>query len=588
MRDRRNTIISVSSFSTTGSTHSGRSSLSEKVGLSPPDSPTLPPPVTRENRRRRRFSRLALIKLLAGIATLLLLLRVLLCWPQIVVGPSDARHPLDESLAASGVQRNQPGSVLVHDAPAQPKWTVLIPENSSVPLDDTQYADICGKGEVLRENLVRNTRIGRLLNLPRRTTYYTRDWTYLDVSALGATGASSLVLPDADEPKKVCSTSLTFVLDANESSFGKSMLMLWLSYGLAMREGRAFFIDDTQWAYGKYASYFAPLPDQGCAPPPKHHIVPCPHQTKHLLVSAGTAQWTFGTLFDREFAAKDTGPGTRYKRIFDMVRRGYDDLFALIGVDAAYAQARIAELRSQASAHASPLVAMHIRRGDLHPHEEQYSGDYLPLERYVAGARSLLRSLRSKRKGNTTNDRYESTLDLDSDSTQPSLLLASDDPDILASSSLAHATSPLTVQRAQERIQLATKATLDRTSPVEPLREPGSAYVKHIDENSGWEGGFFSALFYSLGNTQASTQRRLSQVPGSAGARSEQAMRMRELVGRAYLLDLVVLGESDGVVCAVSSAACRVLGVMMGWHAVRKGRWMNVDDGRPWSWDGSG
>ncbi|KAK1094514.1 hypothetical protein LTR48_000235 [Friedmanniomyces endolithicus] len=587
MRDRRNTILSVSSFSTTGSTHSGRSSLSEKVGLSPPDSPTLPPPVTRENRRRIRFSRLTLIKLLAGIITLLLLLRALLCWPQNVIKPSNAGHILDNGPATSGAHRNQSGSVIVRDTSGRSKWTVLIPENSSFPLDDTQYADICSEGEVLREVLVRNTRIGRLLSLTRRTGYYTRDWTYLNPSAFGAIGASSPVVPN-DEVAKMCSTSLTFALDANEASFGKSMLMLWLSYGLAKREGHAFFIDDAQWAYGEYALYFAPPPDQGCAPPPKHHIVPCPHQTKHLLVSAGTAEWTFGTLFDREFAARDTGPGMRYKRVFDMVRKGYEDLFALIGVDAAYAQTRIAELHSEASAHASPVVAMHIRRGDLHPHEQQYSGDYLPLERYVAGARSLLRSLRSKRKSNATNDRYESTLDLNSDSTQLSLLLASDDPDILASSSLAHATSPLTVQRAQERIQLATKATLDRTSPVEPLREPGSAYVKHIDENSGWEGGFFSALFYSLGNTQASTQRRLSQLPGSAGARSEQAMRMRELVGRAYLLDLAVLGESDGVVCAVSSAACRVLGVMMGWDAVRDGRWMNVDDGRPWSWDGSG
>ncbi|KAK0852250.1 hypothetical protein LTR03_003511 [Friedmanniomyces endolithicus] len=585
MRDRRNTILSVSSLSTTGSTHSGRSSLSEKVGLSPPDSPTLPPPVTRDSKRRIRYSRLTLIKLLAGIATLLLLVRVFLCWPQTVINSSSTSHLLDDGLATGGVQRNQSGSVIVRDTSGHSKWTVLIPENSSFPLDDTQYADICSKGEVLREELVRNTRIGRLLNLSLRTSYYTRDWAYLDPSALGAIAASFPVVPN-NEANKVCGTSLTFVLDANEASFGKSMLMLWLSYGLAKREGRAFFIDDTQWAYGKYASYFAPLPDQGCMPPPKHHIVPCPHQAKHLLVSAGTAQWTFGTLFDREFAAKRNGLGTRYKHVFDMVRRGYEDLFALIGDDAACARVRIAELRSEVSAHAGPVVAMHIRRGDLHPQEQQYSEDYLPLERYAAGARSLLRLLPSKRRSNTINDRYESTLD--PNYTQVSLLLASDDPDILTSSSLAHATSPLTVQRAQSRIQLATKATLDRTSPVEPLRESGSAYVKHIDENSGWEGGFFSALFYSLGNTQASTLKRLSQLPDSAGARSEQAMRMRELVGRAYLLDLAVLGESDGVVCAVSSAACRVLGVMMGWDAVREGRWMNVDDGRPWSWDGSG
>jgi hypothetical protein len=25
---------------------------------------------------------------------------------------------------------------------------------------------------------------------------------------------------------------------------------------------------------------------------------------------------------------------------------------------------------------------------------------------------------------------------------------------------------------------------------------------------------------------------------------------------------------------------------MMGWEAVKEGRWANVDDGRGWSWDG--
>lgn len=66
-------------------------------------------------------------------------------------------------------------------------------------------------------------------------------------------------------------------------------------------------------------------------------------------------------------------------------------------------------------------------------------------------------------------------------------------------------------------------------------------------------------------------------------------MRLRELIGRGYLLDLAVLGTaSDGVVCAVSSAGCRLAGVMMGWEAVERARWVNVDEGRGWSWDGRG
>ncbi|KAK5711598.1 hypothetical protein LTR15_012441 [Elasticomyces elasticus] len=555
MRDRRNTILSISS---SGTTHSARSSLSEQLSFSSPlASPTLPPPVTKENRRRTHFGRTSFLKLLAATLVVLLLFRELLCWTSINVDSPNASLPSQAGVA--------PTAVLVPDATGHTRWTVSIPSNSSFPLSNEQYSSICHEGEVLREKLARNSRIGRLRDFQRHRGYYAKDWSYLDAAE------TSSSIPAASNQSNTCSTSLTVALDS-DASFGKSLLLLWLSYGLAKHEGRAFFVDDTRWAYGEYRKYFVPPPDQDCTPPPMHHIVPCPHQAKHLLISAATAQWTFGSLFEQEFASGHRAGHSR--PIFDMLRTGYQDLFKLVGEDAAYAQARTADLRAAASSRGESVVAMHIRRGDLHPHEHQYSGDYLPLERYAAHAKTLYHSLAA----NTSA----------SDDAQASVLLASDDPDILQSSSLTHAASPLMIQRVQERIQLATKATLDRTSPVEPFREPGSAYVKHVDENSGWEGGFFSALFYSLGNAQSRTLERLNQLPTLADAVPAEAMRMRELVGRAYLLDLAVLGQSDGVVCAVSSAACRILGVMVGWDAVKDGRWVNVDDGRSWSWDGRG
>lgn len=70
-------------------------------------------------------------------------------------------------------------------------------------------------------------------------------------------------------------------------------------------------------------------------------------------------------------------------------------------------------------------------------------------------------------------------------------------------------------------------------------------------------------------------------------------LRLRELVARAYLLDLAVLDSvSDGVVCGVSSAGCRILGVMMGWDAILNGeKYMRGEDegGGGWfkfSWGG--
>jgi len=58
---------------------------------------------------------------------------------------------------------------------------------------------------------------------------------------------------------------------------------------------------------------------------------------------------------------------------------------------------------------------------------------------------------------------------------------------------------------------------------------------------------------------------------------------MRVLLGRAYLLDLAVLGQADRIVCGVSSNTCRILAVMMGWDkAIEKGMWRNIDGDFDW------
>jgi hypothetical protein len=64
---------------------------------------------------------------------------------------------------------------------------------------------------------------------------------------------------------------------------------------------------------------------------------------------------------------------------------------------------------------------------------------------------------------------------------------------------------------------------------------------------------------------------------------TKEALQLRELLGRAYLLDLAVLAQSDKVVCGVSANACRILAVMLGWdRAFEKNDWNNVDGGYEW------
>ena len=47
--------------------------------------------------------------------------------------------------------------------------------------------------------------------------------------------------------EKICEKSLTHVLETTDAGMGKTLMSLWLSYGLAQKEGRPFFIDDSNW-----------------------------------------------------------------------------------------------------------------------------------------------------------------------------------------------------------------------------------------------------------------------------------------------------------------------------------------------------
>jgi hypothetical protein len=110
---------------------------------------------------------------------------------------------------------------------------------------------------------------------------------------------------------------------------------------------------------------------------------------------------------------------------------------------------------------------------------------------------------------------------------------------------------------------------------------------KFVDETFGWEGGFFAAMFWNLGMSSLSAA---SAAAAASQARpvpppSSEMMRLRSLVGRAYMMDLAVLADaSDVVICTVSAMGCRLMAVMMGWEsAIEKGRWVNIDGEFGWT-----
>jgi len=604
MRDRRNTNLSISSLSSfsAGSTTPVAVEDTEKgrflwLPAQPRDN-GLPSPLIKHERESRRSLCERLPKfitpkyLIAGFVITLFFLGYYL---QPITSHSFTDNDRSYELAQATDLDAHVGPIIVRDQFGRKRWTMNVPHDFIFPLSPVRYKDMCKQSKdvsaAVMEDTRRNSRIlGRGLSTTGQS-YYTNDRGYLDVDEaekaglLNANGASPIAVVGRPTPatKNVCDRSLTFVLESEEVGFGHSLMLLWLSYGLAKKEGRAFFVDDTRWQYGGYLSYFPRPPQPSCAPPPSTQIVPCPHQAKHLVVSAATAPWTFGDKFHQQFENSRRSGAKKQREIFDMIRSGYDTLFSVASEDVSFYVEKLATLRALAKSQQQPLIGMHIRRGDRHPYEFEFSRDYLPLDRFVESALTLLPDT-----SNATSQR--------------TLLLASDDPDLIVSPSLLStlpASPAISLQKAQDRIILASKRTLTPSVP-----ERNGAYTKHVDENSGWEGGFFAPLFRSLGRPGRANHpsfhsakelkmdveaRLMKQLEGGSESEAQiekNARTLKELVGRAYLLDLAVLGQNDGVVCAVSSAACRVVAVMMGWEKVIDGQWINVDDARSWSWDG--
>ncbi|EXJ95990.1 hypothetical protein A1O1_01116 [Capronia coronata CBS 617.96] len=464
---------------------------------------------------------------------------------------------------------DRPTPLALMDGKGKRHWTVWIPPSRGFPLPSSEYADLCSQAENVAGHVAGRRRSSQK---SQQQDYMRHDPNYLDVDEAQArhflpTGAEKKNVDSTATPQQtslpVCNSTLTYVLDATDAGLGSALLGIWLSYGLAERENRSFFIDDSNFPYGNYSTFFIPPTPPPCRPPVPSHRVPCPHQAKHVVVSAATTtKWTFGESFRRQYSQRE---------IFAMARTGYEALFKLRKDDDDYVRTRTMKLRTGTLTKTNPsaavgdrdgegegdrqengLLGIHIRRGDRHPYEFAYQLGYLPPDRYLSMARKLVGQ----------SERWK-------------LILASDDAEMYDNLDL-----PDTV-RAQQRISLASK--------------------KSLGSGLGWEGGFFKDVFWSLGlpagaPTKAETsysreslpQSSTQQVDGSGGRDyrtdpTKEALRLRELLGRAYLLDLAVLAQSDKVVCGVSSHACRILAVMLGWErAFQNNDWTNVDGDYGW------
>lgn len=474
-----------------------------------------------------------------------------------------------------------PTPIVIDDNHGHSKWTVSIPRNQPFPLSMEDYAEMMGH---CREAAVRQTSdsdaSGSQTPLKSHGTNRFVDVaeaekTHLlhsgDILPTKATRTGQFVGFEEDmDHLPVCQSSVTYVLESTNAGLGHAVMSMWTSYGISKALGKAFFVDDSRWAYGRYTNIFQAPPMPSCRPPPRHHILPCPAEARHLVISNTNANEILPALIAR--IGIDSKNENR--QLFNLARVGYKALFKLNKDDAAYTERRIREFKSKAKAGETssidiPVIGLHIRHGDRHPLEYQYKDTYIPAEVYLNKVQNLV------------DEHYNETVGSSYKGTRESIaMVASDDPRVHQESELSN------FSQAQDNIQLASKDN------IEEANHNPSVLHRFVEDTFGWEGGFFAPMFWYLGSDRRNNAANapvaspyVSDVTAVAKLKpSAQTLALRSLLGRAYMMDLAVLsGASDKVVCAVSAMGCRILGVMLGWEeGIEAGAWINVDGNYKW------
>ncbi|ROW11481.1 hypothetical protein VMCG_01143 [Cytospora schulzeri] len=584
------------------SSTSSRFGFDHLVFNSPPPSPGLPLPQQAPRMRKPsanpRPSRVfRLLLWLAGTVLILYLATQSIRQGQVVpvIGWSRASDEEYEMVGQDDLP-DFPTPIVATDRRGRAKWTVSIPPSYEFPLTVKEYSDVCAKCKEVssRVNKLHSHSPAALNQIGLIGGESGIDRNFVDVKEAeeqgflpGSVGTAvrrvgDLLGVDGNSltQKPVCTTSLTYVLESEDAGLGKTLMSLWMAYGLAKREGRSFFIDDRRWAYGEYTSMFDAPPAPDCQPPRPHEMIPCPRQARHLVVSAANVRDIFGSKISDEdiysegdLAGLDHRPAQR--ELFALAREGYEALFRLNQQDREYVFNRVIEHRIKTYAvegetHNGRIVGIHVRHGDRHPLEFQYADSYIPLSNFVDAAHAAL----NDSLGHGGHDGIARDKSF--------FMLASDDPLVYDAGEFGGAT------RAQGQIRLAGKEDINPS----PARPDKTVMHKFVDETFGWEGGFFAAMFWNLGlpaqaaaanNAAGNSNNNNNNNPAPGGP---ETIRLRSLVGRAYLMDLAVLADvsSGGVVCAVSAMGCRLLAVMMGQErAFGRGEWRNVDGQFGWT-----
>lgn len=239
-----------------------------QVFTSPPPSPGLPALVPRHGKpvpppiSNRRLFRLLLW--LSGVCSILYFgfanIRLAQSVPSVGYSLQDGE---EYEMVGEDMLPDYPTPVVISDKRGRAKWTVSIPPSYDFPLLPKDYADIC------KQSMEVATHVGDLhshrhVQHAAHYGYYHVDANFMDVAeaiehgmlpgvakggwaSVGKEGTMVGEVADQLVENEVCETSLTFVMETGDAGLGRTLLALWMAYGLAKKEGRAFFVDDSRW-----------------------------------------------------------------------------------------------------------------------------------------------------------------------------------------------------------------------------------------------------------------------------------------------------------------------------------------------------
>jgi len=235
------------------------------LARSPPPSPSLPSLLPKHGKKAVKSSQSKLWKrILIGCAGITFIVWIVLGQ---IYGSSQAASNVEEEnaeeweMVGGSTLPHEPVALALQDAKGKMRWTVSIPADFSFPLQPAQYREVCHQAmevsKELRQNAQKQSFVRRMLEYNQQDQYYidiqeAEQQGLLPSSKAG--GRPKGFVEDEDikdgistEGLKVCDKSLTYVMETEDAGFGNTLMRMWMSYGLAKAEKRAFFIDDTRW-----------------------------------------------------------------------------------------------------------------------------------------------------------------------------------------------------------------------------------------------------------------------------------------------------------------------------------------------------